>query len=161
METSMRQPCRILLALTLPLLFASAMPALAQQAAAPPVTGPAAPEAEELGWQTVITHQIEAFRQGDALVALSFAAIPFHKQFDARPMAFMATIYNSGYGPIFLSRSHSFGQWQKLGDGSAMQVVRFVGPKQEVFDAIYQMIEEAEGWRVAGVMLSAPKGTEI
>jgi hypothetical protein len=160
----MRQLFRVLVAALFPVLLIPAIPARAQDAVpqALPAPNAAAPEpAEELGWQTVITHQIDAFREGDALVALSFAAVAFHKQFDAQPMAFMAMIYNSGYSPIFLSRSHSFGQWQKLGEGTAMQVVRLVGPKQEVYEAIYQMIEEADGWRVAGVMLSPTKGTEI
>jgi hypothetical protein len=161
METEMRPLIRLLLTAALPLLLAA--PAAAQQGSPPATAAPdgAAPEAaEEAPWQTVITHQIEAFREGDALVALSFAATPFHKQF-SDPFAFMAAIFNSGYSPIFLSQSHSFGQFQRLAPGSALQVVRFVGPKQEVFEAVYEMTEEAEGWRVAGVMLLAPKGTQI
>jgi hypothetical protein len=35
----------------------------------------------------------------------------------------------------------------------ALQDVKLLGTDQSVYEAIYQMVKEPEGWRVAGVQL--------
>lgn len=111
-------------------------------------------------WQDVITHQIEAFRAKDAPGAFQYAAAAFHQQFP-NAEAFFIIIVGSGYAPIMESQSHSFGTFQKVSDTTVVQQVKFVGSDQALYEAIYQLTEEPEGWRVSGVQLVKQPGLAI
>ena len=137
---------RVLLALAL--AFAIVLPAAAQE------TDGGAP------WQSVITAQIQAFRDHDAPAAFSYAGQGFQIAFDNAEIFFEAII-NSGYAPIMESVSHSFGAFQMLGESGVIQEVRFVGKDQELYGAMYQLTEEDEGWRVQGVQLFRQPGVAI
>lgn len=104
-------------------------------------------------WQDVITGQVQAFRDQDAKTALSFAGKGFQAAFPS-PESFYISIMSSGYAPIGLSASHSFGSFQMVGDDSVAQVVKFIGAKQELYEAIYLLTQEDAGWRVQGVQLA-------
>lgn len=109
-----------------------------------------------------MTGQIEAFRAGDGEAALSFAGAGFQTQFDGKPEAFIAAIATAGYAPIVESRSHSFGTFDKVSDTSVLQVVKFVGPNQTLYEAVYQLADEPDvGWRVQGVALRKQDGIAI
>jgi hypothetical protein len=114
---------------------------------------PTPEKVDPTAWQSVIDGQIQAFRKGDAKSALSYASATFRANF-SDPSAFMVAIAGSGYAPIFTSVSDSFGKFQQPDSKSVVQEVDFVGPKQELFIAIYQLGLEADGWRVEGVQLS-------
>ena len=103
-------------------------------------------------WQGVITSQIEAFRHKDAPGAFQYASAAFQTSFPSAE-AFFVAIVASGYAPIMESRSHSFGEYQKLGETSVLQEVKFVGNDQSLYEAFYQLTEESAGWRVQGVQL--------
>jgi hypothetical protein len=131
-------------------VLAFAAPAIAQDAGAP-----------EAAWQSVITHQIEAFRQKDAVEAFSDAAQAFQETYPTAAM-FFRDILRMGYSPIMDSRSHSFGAFElDAGGASVLQVVKFVGPDQQLFDALYNLTLEESGWHVSGVMLGAPSGVGV
>jgi hypothetical protein len=137
---------RVLLALAMMVVLL--LPAAAQDDAAP--------------WQATVTGQIEAFRAGDGAAALTFAAKGFRTQFEGQPDAFYAAIIATGYQPIVDSRSHSFGEFNKVSDTIVMQVVKFVGPDQGLYEALYQLGDEPdEGWRVLGVALKKEEGVGI
>ena len=137
---------RILLALTV--MVALLLPAAGQDDAAP--------------WQATVTGQIEAFRAQDGAAALSFAAKGFRTQFEGQPEAFYLAIIATGYQPIVDSRSHTFGEFTKVSDDIVMQVVKLVGPDQGLYEALYQLGNEAdEGWRVLGVALKKEAGVGI
>jgi hypothetical protein len=121
---------------------------------------PAAPAASGEPWQIVITSQIEAFRAKDAAGAFQWAGAGFQVAFPS-PEAFFSAIVGSGYAPIMESRSHSFGQFQKLGDKAVVQEVKFVGKDQGLYEAFYMLAEEANGWRVQGVQLAKQAGVGI
>lgn len=125
-------------------------------AGAQDVIPPAAPE----DWQAAITGQIEAFRHRDAPAALSYAGASFQRTFPT-PASFFEAIIASGYAPIMTSRSHSFGEYERIGKAGVLQVVMFVGPNLELYEAVYDLLLEAGGWRVQGVMLSAQMGVSI
>lgn len=126
----------------------------------PPVAAPGDIVPDPTEWQAVISEQIDAFRNGDAPTAFSFAAAPFQKAFpDA--ITFMQSIAASGYAPIFTSVSHSFGKFTKLDDQTVMQIVTLIGSKQELFDAVYQLTKEPGGWRVSGVQLMRANGMAV
>jgi hypothetical protein len=111
-------------------------------------------------WQGAITGQIEAFRDADGAGALEFASSGFRVQF-ADPQMFYEAIRASGYEPIIDSRSHTFGEFEQVNETSVFQIVLFVGPDQGLYEAIYQMVEEPEGWRVEGVALRREQGVGI
>ena len=108
-------------------------------------------------WQAVITGQVEAFRVHDAPAALSFAATSFKQSFPD-PAAFEQAIRDWGYAAIMDSRTHSFGPYQQVNESVVLQAVRFTGPDQVLYEAIYQLNKEPEGWRVGGVQLMKTAG---
>jgi hypothetical protein len=111
-------------------------------------------------WQSVITGQIQAFRDHDADAALGFAGAPFHETFaDAREFYFM--VMTSGYMPIITSRSHVFGAFELVGTGAVMQQVTLIDADQSLYLAIYQLEKETEGWRVEGVQLAKQPGIGV
>lgn len=130
------------------MLVALVMPAFGQDDAAP--------------WQATVSGQIEAFRAEDGAGALAFAGKSFRTQFEGQPEAFYAVIVASGYAPIAESRSHSFGNFNRLSDTSVLQVVKFVGNDQNLHEAVYELIDEPdEGWRVQGVIMRREAGIGI
>jgi hypothetical protein len=108
-------------------------------------------------WQAVITGQVEAFRLHDAPGALSFAGASFKQNFP-NPADFEQAIRNWGYSAIMDSRSHSFGPYQQVNENVVLQAVRFTGPDSVLYDAIYQLNKEPDGWRVGGVQLVKTTG---
>lgn len=131
-----------------------ALPMLAGAAMAAEVGKP------EAAWQAVITGQIEAFRSGDGEEALSLAGEAFQARFKD-PDAFVDAISASGYEPLVHSLSHSFGDFARPDPTHVVQVVKVVGPDQLLYQALYQLEEEADGWRVEGVALSREEGVAI
>ncbi len=116
--------------------------------------------AESAEWQAAITGQLEAFRSGDGAGALSFAGAAFRATF-SDPDAFLTTIATTGYAPLVSSRSHSFGEYEMIGDGVVLQLVRLVAPDQSLYTAAYEMAREDEGWRVQGVQMVKTTGIGI
>jgi hypothetical protein len=121
---------------------------------------PSADAMAEAPWQDAITGQLEAFRRGDGAAALTFAASGF-KQTYADPDQFFAAIVGSGYGPLVESRSHSFGEFTMISDTVVGQVVNMVGPDQRLYQALYQLVLEPEGWKIQGVALQQEQGLGI
>ena len=108
-------------------------------------------------WQAVITGQVEAFRMHDAPGALSFAGASFKQTF-TNPADFETAIREWGYGAIMESRSHSFGPYQQVSETVVLQTVTFIGPDSVLYEAVYQLNKEPEGWRVGGVQLVKTTG---
>ncbi len=125
-----------------------------------PVAAQEATEPSPTEWQAVIAGQIQAFRMHDAPAALSFAAAPFHQSF-SDPKAFFVAIIASGYSPIMESQSQSFGPYQLVTPDSVLQDVKLLGNDQSIYEAIYQLSREPEGWRVGGVQLVKTKAVGI
>ena len=132
--------------------MSSSVPDVSSSAPAPSAEIPAPDQAMVDAWQGVVAAQILAFRTHDAPGALKYASAPFHAQF-TDPEAFYAAIIGSGYGPIVASKAESFGPYQMVADGMVLQDVKLTGTDQSVYEAIYQLTNEADGWRVAGVQM--------
>ncbi len=120
----------------------------------------AAQEAAPADWQTVITGQIEAFREHDSAAALSFAGASFKQGF-GDPEAFYRAIEGMGYAPLMTSRAHSFGVYELVAPNVVMQAVSFTGDDQALYEAIYQLNLETDGWRVAGVQMVKKPGIGV
>ncbi|WP_055045331.1 DUF4864 domain-containing protein [Devosia sp. A16] len=121
---------------------------------------PASPSGVAEPWQSVIDSQIAAFRAKDAPGAFQWASAAFHTGFPSAE-AFFDAIVGSGYAPIMESRSHSFGRFEKLGDKTVVQEVKLLGNDQGLYEAIYMLAEEANGWRAQGVQLARHAGVGI
>jgi hypothetical protein len=117
-------------------------------------------EKADAPWQAVISSQIEAFRLQDGAGALDVASAGFKAQF-TDPQVFYEAILAAGYGPILDSRSHTFGEFERIGADAAIEVVLIVGPDQDLYEALYEMRNEADGWRVFGVALWREEGVAI
>ncbi|MEO8759147.1 MAG: DUF4864 domain-containing protein [Devosia sp.] len=111
-------------------------------------------------WQAVIAGQIQAFRDHDAPAALSFASAEFHKTFPD-PNDFFIAIINSGYTPIMTSRSQTFGPYQLVAPDKVLQEVKLTGNDQNIYEAVYQLSKEADGWRVHSVQLVKVPGLGV
>lgn len=123
---------------------------------------PGAAQEDAAPWQAVVTGQIEALREGDAELALSFASAGFRTQFEGKADKFYEAIMISGYMPIAASRTHSFGEFNRIGDKVVVQVVRFIGTDQGLYEAVYQLSDEGEGgWHVMGVVLRKSAGVAV
>ena len=120
------------------------------------LTVPAAVEA----WQGAITGQLEAFRSGNAAAAFGFAAQEFHLSFPTAQL-FYDTLLGSTYKPLLQSLSHSFGEYSQTEAARVLQKVRAVGPDQTIYEAVYRMRLEPEGWRVEGVSFLSKAGVAI
>lgn len=126
------------------------------------LVSPALAQDDTAPWHTTVTGQIEAFRAQDGTTALTYAAEGFRSQFVGQGDAFYVAIVATGYQPIVDSRSHSFGEFQRVSDTAVMQVVKLVGPDQGLYEALYQLVDEpGEGWRVSGVALRKQAGIGI
>ena len=42
-----------------------------------------------------------------------------------------------------------------------MQIVRIVGPDQQLYEALYQMLMEPDGWRVEAVSMKKAEGLSV
>jgi hypothetical protein len=123
---------------------------------------PGVAQADDVPWQASITGQIEAFRAHDGAAALALAGAGFRKQFDGQGEAFYGAILATGYQPVVQSRSHSFGDFNRVSDTQVNQIVHLVGPDQGLYDALYQLVDEPDvGWRVLGVILRKQAGIGI
>jgi hypothetical protein len=113
---------------------------------------------EATPWQATVTGQIEALQNGDAEIALGLAGGAFREVY-ADPERFLADVKRSGYGPIVEARSYSFGSYEKTESGVVLQVVKLVGPGLDLYEAVYQLMDEPDqGWRVLGVVLRKVPG---
>lgn len=136
------------------------MMALAMLLAA--LVAPGAAQDDPAPWRAVVSGQIAAFRAQDGAAALGFAGQGFRMQFGEAPEMFDEAIVAAGYGAIGESRSHSFGEFNRISETAVLQVVEFVGADQRLYEAVYQLADEPdEGWRVQGVVLRRTAGLGI
>lgn len=112
----------------------------------------------QASWEAVITSQIDALRTGDASTALKLSTRAFQVSYSAEPQLFIDAIVSAGYAPILESRSHGFAEFVQLRPHEAVQLVRVVGRDYLVYEVVYDLVEEADGWRVRNVALVGQNG---
>ena len=118
-------------------------------------TAQSAPMSDE--WQATISGQVDAFHAQDGAAALDFAGSGFKSRF-TDPASFLQAIRDWGYSAIMESSSHSFGAYQLIDADHVLQLVTFTGPDQVIYQAVYQLVREPEGWRIAGVQMMKTGG---
>lgn len=133
--------------------------ALALALSIAPVTAlHADPAVKAQAWEAVITGQIDALRTGDASAALKLSTRSFQVSYSDEPQLFIDAIVSAGYAPILESRSHAFGEFALIQPHEAVQFVRVVGRDCLVYEVVYDLVEEADGWRVRNVVLVGQNG---
>jgi hypothetical protein len=113
-----------------------------------------------VAWQAVIAGQIQAFRLHDAPGALKFAGASFHETYPD-PEDFFRAIIGMGYAPIMESRSQSFGPYRLVTPNLVLQEVELTGNDMTIYEALYQLVLEPEGWRVYGVQFTKTTGIGV
>jgi len=104
--------------------------------------------ASEFGFSTVISSQIQAFKDGDVEAAFSFASPEVQSNFGTAEN-FVAMV-QSTYPMIWRPADFMF-LGQKTHDVFAMQEVIFFDSYGKGFTFIYEMIDLAGSWKINGV----------
>ena len=124
----------------------TASPAWAQEALPPGVS-----TADQAAIRSVIGRQLDAFRRDDAPGAYAFAAPSIQRLFpDAEVFIGMV---RRGYAPVYRPRSVEF-TGLGLRDGELVQEVELIGPDGEAALALYTMVRDGNGWKIAGCALA-------
>jgi hypothetical protein len=110
-------------------------------------------EADHTAIQTVITRQIEAFRQDDAAAAFAFASPAIQGKFGT-PEIFLRMV-QTAYPPVYRPRHVVFKELQLM-HGVLTQSVLLVGPDGVPVMAFYIMQQQLDGaWKIDGCYLKA------
>lgn len=107
---------------------------------------PARAQSDEI--RGVISDQLAAFQNNDLATAFGFAS-PAIKDIFGDPRTF-GRMVRTGYPMIWRPAAVRFGGLQNV-DGRLLQTVFFTDREGRLFEAAYEMIETAEGWRINGV----------
>jgi ABC-type transporter MlaC component len=102
-----------------------------------------------------ITKQLEAFRRDDYDTAYSFAAADIKEMFDR---AAFERMVKSGYPEIAHSTFALIAHSAVGPDGHVYVRVKIRGANGNSIEAVYDMIQEAGGWRINGVATKPDPG---
>jgi hypothetical protein len=97
----------------------------------------------------VVLAQLEAFRRGDYDTAYTFASETIRQIFD-RPH--FEQMVRGGYPEIARSRSATVHRAAPTPDGRVYLSLRIVGANGRRVEAVYEMVQEADRWKIAGVV---------
>lgn len=117
-------------------------------------SGVALADGREAVIRSVITKQLEAFRQNDADAAWAIAAPSIQKRFGSKTR-FMEMVGNF-YPQIMASKSAIFKDLREI-DGNLVQRVFVEGGPGDFVDAYYTMELIDGAWRITGVYVTKPK----
>jgi len=98
----------------------------------------------------VISDQLAAFQANDLATAFGFAS-PAIKGIFGDPQTF-GQMVRTGYPMVWRPAAVRFGGLETV-DGRPVQTVFFTDREGRLFEAAYEMIETAEGWRINGVYI--------
>ena len=102
-----------------------------------------------------IMKQLEAFRRDDYDTAYTFAAAEIKEMFDR---AAFERMVRSGYPEIARSTFALIARGEVGPDGHVYVRVRIRGANGNSIEAVYDMIHEADGWRINGVATKPDPG---
>jgi phosphoglycolate phosphatase-like HAD superfamily hydrolase len=121
-----------------------------------PAAAAAQSEADVKDAGGIVMQQLEAFRRDDFETAFGFASTEIHQLFDR---ARFEQMVRTGYPEIARSASAVI-EGVERADGSRLYLfVRVRGANGRVVEAIYELLREAGGWRINGVV-TRPDATE-
>ncbi|WP_108883041.1 DUF4864 domain-containing protein [Anderseniella sp. Alg231-50] len=107
--------------------------------------------------KSIISNQIEAFRNNDGVTAFGFASLKLRSIFQS-PERFMEMVRRQ-YAPVYRPENFSFGQTSLETAGRPVQVVDIVDQQGRSWRAVYTFEQHPDGsWRIAGVRLEKLPG---
>ncbi|MEM7693780.1 MAG: DUF4864 domain-containing protein [Pseudomonadota bacterium] len=108
----------------------------------------------------IISAQLDAFRDGDAARAYSFAAPQIRRMFPT-PERFIAMV-RQGYKPVYEAREPVFLRSQTMGDGTFAQEVSLTDAAGRSWTALYTLAQQDDGgWKITGCFLREAPGQNI
>ena len=126
---------------------------------------PAAASADDLtatdrtAIQSLITAQIDAFRQDNGAAAYSYASPTVHAIFPTVD-EFMAMV-KGGYQPVYRPQSVTFGALDQS-DSGPVQKVYVTGPDGQGYVAVYALQRQPDGtWKINGCSLARDDSPSI
>ena len=110
--------------------------------------------------KSIISNQIEAFRNNDGVTAFGFASLRLRSIFQS-PERFMEMVKRQ-YGPVYRPENFSFGQTSLETAGQPIQVVDIVDQQGRSWRAFYTFEQHPDGsWRIASVQLEKLPGSSV
>ncbi len=97
----------------------------------------------------VVLDQLDAFKRGDFEGAYTYASRAIRDQFDRREFEAMV---RASYPEIARPASASVDHSERGADGTVFLFVRVWGANGHRVDAVYEVVAEAGGWRINGVV---------
>ncbi len=107
--------------------------------------------------QSVITQQLDAFRNDDGAAAEAFAAPGIRDRFPD-PSGFMGMVKNS-YSALVKPKSTHFGELTQTGLG-LVQKMTVVDSNGQVWTAAYTMTQVDGQWRISGCFMLKSEATD-
>ena len=115
----------------------------------------AQPETDVKAAAEPIMKQLEAFRRDDYAAAYTFAAAEIKELFDR---AAFERMVKSGYPEIARSTFAVIARSEVGPDGHLYVSVKIRGANGNSIEAVYDMVQEAGGWRINGVATKPDPG---
>ena len=119
------------------------------------VTASAQPAAVAKAVSEPITRQLEAFRRDDYDAAYTFASAEVRQVFDRQGFERMV---KGGYPEIAHSTFGFVSRTETAPDGHVLAHVKIQGANGNSIEALYDMVQEGDGWRVNGVVTRPDPG---
>ena len=108
--------------------------------------------------KSIISNQIEAFRNNDGVKAFGFASLKIRSMFQS-PERFMEMVKRQ-YAPVYRPENFSFGPTSLENAGQPVQIVDIVDQQGRSWRATYMFEQHPDGsWRIAGVFLQQLPGS--
>ena len=110
--------------------------------------------------KSIISRQIEAFRNDDGITAFGFASLRLRAIFQS-PDRFMDMVRRQ-YEPVYRPETFQFGQTSLETAGRPVQIVDIVDRRGRLWRALYAFVQHPDGtWRIAGVQLQQIPGDNV
>ena len=110
--------------------------------------------------KSIISRQIEAFRNNDGVTAFGFATLKLRAIFGS-PDRFMDMVRHQ-YAPVYRPEQFRFGQTSLETAGRPVQIVDIVDQQGRLWRAVYTFEQHPDGtWRIAGVRLEKLTGSNV
>ena len=110
--------------------------------------------------KSIISRQIEAFRNDDGVTAFGFASLRLRAIFQS-PDRFMDMVRRQ-YEPVYRPETFQFGQTSLETAGRPVQIVDIVDQRGRLWRALYAFVKHPDGtWRIAGVQLQQVPGDNV
>ncbi len=110
--------------------------------------------------KSVISRQIDAFRNNDGVTAFGFASLRLRAIFQS-PARFMEIVRRQ-YAPVYSPQRFRFGETSLEVAGRPVQIVDIVDQQGRQWRAVYAFVQHPDGtWRIAGVQLQKLPGSNV